>query len=322
MTDQDNPKLPDDLKIHYCLVESFVFENESDITLLNNHPTPGNVYRVIEGPGKNYFRLHVGSETNPSGLDGIVLGSTLGEGHSVGKWSYKLTVIDPSNLDQLAGLSPENLKLVSHWKETGDKDLITLLCGGALPATVNRDTGITTVIVAHKKASDAKPEGLSDEVKNLFQRLFDEKVESAKRFSENLTRHLVPKLELLKDGAAQAQAQIEFIIENDPGLAMALFSMIDYVASTYNDKYEKGETPNIARQLLLTNHGRSAMGFTVVKYIQRYITDGFAKSNNRMDLYKAIHYILFELQRLDAEAEKQSMSEQQTNNGDSPEHHG
>lgn len=68
-----------------------------------------------------------------------------------------------------------------------------------------------------------------------------------------------------------------------------------YHLSTLEDKYEAGNS-NMS-QIMSDTHGKSINTFSASKYINRYMTEGFDKSDNRKDVIKAIHYLLFELAR-------------------------
>lgn len=71
--------------------------------------------------------------------------------------------------------------------------------------------------------------------------------------------------------------------------------LIHYLSSTYSDKYEN--TDNYSKRKLLSKEGKAANIFTALKYIQRYDTVGYSKSENPQDLLKSCHYLLFENQR-------------------------
>lgn len=75
-----------------------------------------------------------------------------------------------------------------------------------------------------------------------------------------------------------------------------LAKLIGYLSSTYADKYE-GESSNYAKDKLLSKEGKAANIFTALKYIKRYDTVGYSKSENPQDILKSIHYLLFENQR-------------------------
>lgn len=91
---------------------------------------------------------------------------------------------------------------------------------------------------------------------------------------------------------------LDFIDEKEPEMYEAIKELIDYVSNTYKDKYEKSPLGNPAKQILYSKDGKAANLFTAIKYIQRYSTEGFDKSDDPDDLKKAIHYLLFELVRV------------------------
>ena len=83
----------------------------------------------------------------------------------------------------------------------------------------------------------------------------------------------------------------------DPELVETLRGLLDYLASTYGDKYEKNE---IISFKTLRKDEKLGKGFNVgnaAKYCARYLTEGHSKSEIKTDLYKSIHYLIFELMR-------------------------
>lgn len=77
-----------------------------------------------------------------------------------------------------------------------------------------------------------------------------------------------------------------------------ILEMLSYHESTNQDKYEKADQGLYPRDLFMSDeHGKSINIFNAVKYLSRYLSEGFEKSNNRQDVKKAIHYLLFELAR-------------------------
>ena len=91
---------------------------------------------------------------------------------------------------------------------------------------------------------------------------------------------------------------LEKIKEKDPQFHNTLESLIDYFASTYDDKYASDDKVMNTKDFLYhKSFGKGANMFTASKYIQRYCTTGFKKSENTIDLYKSVHYIIFELIR-------------------------
>lgn len=86
------------------------------------------------------------------------------------------------------------------------------------------------------------------------------------------------------------------IFENDPEMGKAIDNLIAYLATTYDDKYAKSclDNKGVIYDPML---GKGFNTGNAAKYIARYMTFDFAKSNDPKDLTKAIHYLLFELVR-------------------------
>lgn len=112
-----------------------------------------------------------------------------------------------------------------------------------------------------------------------------ENKEESKVIVINPTKELKPKKDWLN-----------IIGDKDPEFLAEITKLLDYLASTYSDKYE-GESSNYAKDKLLSKEGKAANIFTALKYIKRYDTVGYSKSENPQDLLKSIHYLLFENQR-------------------------
>lgn len=88
----------------------------------------------------------------------------------------------------------------------------------------------------------------------------------------------------------------EVIKEKDPYFHDEIVKVINYLASTYGDKYAKADLDT--KGILLSE--TLGKGFNIgnaFKYLSRYSTTGYSKSENKEDLYKVIHYCVFELQR-------------------------
>lgn len=91
-------------------------------------------------------------------------------------------------------------------------------------------------------------------------------------------------------------ADLERITRNDKDMTIALGNLFCYLSSTYGDKYANAEF-NPKNIYLGQISGRGFNIGNAIKYLSRYQTDGYKKSYNIEDLYKAIHYLLFELIR-------------------------
>jgi hypothetical protein len=89
---------------------------------------------------------------------------------------------------------------------------------------------------------------------------------------------------------------LDKIKEADPDFYKSIEDVVNYLASTYDDKYHKSELRNDGI-IYSDNLGKGFNMGNAAKYISRYLTTGFQKSEMPADLMKAIHYCLFELTR-------------------------
>lgn len=89
------------------------------------------------------------------------------------------------------------------------------------------------------------------------------------------------------------------IREQDKNMAKSFDYLIDYIADTYDDKYDASLIGTPAKQLVYNKaYGKGVNIFNATKYLQRYMSEGYAKGDNPNDILKAIHYLLYELTRL------------------------
>lgn len=88
------------------------------------------------------------------------------------------------------------------------------------------------------------------------------------------------------------------IREKEPEMFKAINLVIWHVAGTYSDKYAKGQDTIDTKKMLYHEKGGQAINiYQVCRYLQRYNTEGSAKSHLLKDLEKAVHYLLFEITR-------------------------
>lgn len=104
----------------------------------------------------------------------------------------------------------------------------------------------------------------------------------------------------MNDKKSACLVHIETIANHEPEFLVAVEEMLAHFASTYTDKYEdENDRPIVSKNILYdTELGKGANMHNTTKYLQRYITSGYKKSDNPTDLKKACHYIAFELVRL------------------------
>ena len=88
----------------------------------------------------------------------------------------------------------------------------------------------------------------------------------------------------------------KFSKENGIPVAPQIDEIIQYSNKCLTDKYNKSSID--CKPIILGPE--TGLGFNIgnaVKYLSRYINKSGNKSRNRLDLIKAIHYILFEMKR-------------------------
>jgi hypothetical protein len=238
-------------------VQHFNFNDKTSEDLLGGHPKQGRVYQIIKDDFYGY-RIHIGASNTKEGkMEGILLGDSL-RGDHAGKWNFDIAIVNESNILDFP-LDPEDLDKLQDWFATDNKSLKDSL-------------GKPVKVVATDANGDLReyPEASAD-------------------FDPELAELTLPLLQDLG-------GNIEFLANRDLEITLCLADFVSYLPTTYSDKYEATGS-NIAKDFLLNSKSSDAAIFNAVKYLQRYATVGFEKSQNVKDLYKAMHYILFELQR-------------------------
>lgn len=97
---------------------------------------------------------------------------------------------------------------------------------------------------------------------------------------------------------SQFEEAISLIRFKEPEMAEAIEDMVIHIGATYSDKY--ANSPIETKGLIYWKDDK-AKGYNMgqaARYIQRYLTDGYKKSDNPTDIKKCLHYVLFELTRL------------------------
>ena len=83
----------------------------------------------------------------------------------------------------------------------------------------------------------------------------------------------------------------------DPFLMEALSDTIDHISGVFEKHHYERQDIRDDFSYHPSDVGKGFNIGSARKYLQRYMTEGYEKSNNPMDLYKAIHFLLFELSR-------------------------
>lgn len=97
---------------------------------------------------------------------------------------------------------------------------------------------------------------------------------------------------------AEIGQMVAEIAEREPEAAKAIEMVVRHIRGTYNDKYAKGQDVIDTKRMLYDKERGDFLNiYQVSRYLQRYLTQGSAKSHLIKDVEKAIHYLVFELTR-------------------------
>lgn len=254
-----DPGRPEGYEVLIGFVKKFTFVDHTPEEM-NGHPTEGRCYRLIRD--NQGYRLHIGRENNDAGLDGLYLGDKLKAKRRT--FSYDIEIVTPQNFLEL-GIHNDDLTKVVDWQTTDNADMWERL----------------------KKEA----EGTVDVVRQLSDLLKLDKEETPVETS--ITFH-APDIDIAK----RLSNSLNTISDKEPEAFFAILDVIEYIASTYSDKYNSPSMPNLTKSLLVSSDvGAPMNAHAIMKYAQRYITTGYEKSYNVKDMFKAIHYALFEVQR-------------------------
>jgi hypothetical protein len=111
------------------------------------------------------------------------------------------------------------------------------------------------------------------------------------KIAEEFDRLTEPKKEYTY---SQVEDDLFTIYNKDLEFYSELEKLIKYLASTYNDKYEESSKYVFVPKEGLT---KEVALWNTSKYLRRYSTTGFTKSEDTRDVLKAIHYLLMENKR-------------------------
>lgn len=105
---------------------------------------------------------------------------------------------------------------------------------------------------------------------------------------------LVGQHESLKEQTAE---MLWDLMDLDPTLVEPFNDLLKHIDTTYDDKYNT-PFPEVDNYWLKYNGGKYSSGFNVgsaASYLKRYLSSGFEKSYKVEDLYKTIHFLLYEI---------------------------
>lgn len=87
------------------------------------------------------------------------------------------------------------------------------------------------------------------------------------------------------------------LMDMDPTLVDPLNEVLKHIQKTYDDKYNT-PFPEVDNHWLKYNGSAYSSGFNIgsaASYLKRYLSTGFEKSYKVEDLYKTIHFLLYEI---------------------------
>lgn len=84
-------------------------------------------------------------------------------------------------------------------------------------------------------------------------------------------------------------------LASDMPLTAAITDVTTHIIQTMGDKYEVSQEADLSGLMRGSPHSPGFNVGNALKYCKRYLSSGFAKSNNVEDLHKAIHYLLMEV---------------------------
>ncbi len=101
----------------------------------------------------------------------------------------------------------------------------------------------------------------------------------------------------------KAIASIRVIGEKEPEFLVAVAETLGHLEATYADKYEASKNLlDTKQQMYNPFRGMIIIAYQISRYLQRFMSEGFAKSANKNDLHKIIHYSLFGVVNMNRQA--------------------
>jgi len=227
--------------------------------------------RRIEGEDETYKVV-----VSPKGGGfGVILSDGLEHSDPV---DYKATIVDKGSIKNLH-LTDGQMDKIIDWGTSKNEDILHLKGEEAEKDSVYIDV--------HEDGSVTSPN--TEVPKNISKEINPEE------FFLQFMDYLDETQGKSKPGSISDF--LDVIDCEDPDLGLVLANLIEYLGTTYTDKYADGSNEIDTKAFLYGKNGKSINIFQAAKYMGRYNTEGYEKSENPVDLMKAIHYLLFELVR-------------------------
>jgi hypothetical protein len=176
----------------------------------------------------------------------------------------------------------EDGELINIMLEDGSQFLVhkTIQSGDAF------DADIVPITQANHHEFSLTPEDSETVLKTIISPIIDQ---ARKEFEEKQDKMVDSLMNDIGD-----------LLAVDVEIIEATANVISHIKKTHSDKYEAEMVPAVDLYGLMrySPHGKGYNIGNASKYLKRYLTNGFEKSSNPQDLYKAAHYILFEIARL------------------------
>ena len=259
-----------DVQILYTKI--FTYLNKHDKEQLGGHPYEGRIYRAFYDKPIDRYRLII-EEKLPSGLDGLLLTGIKGGGEN---WRYEFVRINDDNIMDL-DIHEDDFRKLEEWKKTEHKDLI-IDKDGNIEVKEKKRRGRPPKVKHDTTIKEDVPKELPDE-RSLHANAEEEERD---QLHEELTAQILPMFDHIK--------------KTDPHFYDNLLAVLVYLYNTFHDKYQTA-VMDTKPLLYSAEYGKGANMMNVAKYTARYLTEDFPKSNHPQDLFKIIHYCLFELTR-------------------------
>jgi hypothetical protein len=255
-------------EIAYLYFKEFTYKNPIVGERFNYEPSTSMVYRTVKDNKAKTWKVPI--DTPVPNTDGLIFDRLEDKNRT---WEYEAIEVEFDTIVD-EKIPESEVKKIMRWEDDDDTEKNNFMHKVLFPEEYKRD--------------DTPPDiPVIDEIKSKkteIRRVKTNKIMGDDPFADALAS-------LLDDYLS--------IVDARDGVAVVIANLMEYLTTTYSDKYTDTSSPLNTKDFLYHDlHGKSVNMFSAVKYMKRYMTSGYGKSGNPVDLYKAIHYLLFELARI------------------------